>query len=309
MMVYLKNMANYKMKYFKGMSYHQIRPIFEEEYRKVQTLFKKDSEVSKSKKKRVAEEALLQESFKKLRTAQASGSEPFHQEKSTEEPKELSKEDLKNMLEIVPVEEFRVAALRTKNPIIDWEIHIEGSRKYWKIIRVGNITEAYQGFEDMLKPTKDMEKALWVELKKLYEPDKEDALWKLQRYMHDPLTWRFYGSCAVHYVFSTRGHYIYMFPEKGYPLTTEVMMLMLSRRLQVEEDSISPAPKPFVQEDPSVNRIYGSGISSSTSIRVSEDSSSGRSTMKSANICPLTDTLASLFVIRTALTVSFAAVK
>ncbi|GJU67639.1 hypothetical protein Tco_1253898 [Tanacetum coccineum] len=130
MMVYLKNMANYKMKYFKGMSYDQIRPIFEEEYRKVQTLFKKDSEVSKSEKKRVAEEALLQESFKKLRTAQASGSEPFHQEKSTEEPKELSEEDLKKMLEIVPVEEFRVEALQTKYPIIDWEIHTEGSRKY-----------------------------------------------------------------------------------------------------------------------------------------------------------------------------------
>ncbi|GKD41848.1 hypothetical protein Tco_1266493, partial [Tanacetum coccineum] len=47
---------------------------------------KKDSEVSKSEKKRVAEEALLQESFKKLRTAQASGSEPS-QEQLTEEPK------------------------------------------------------------------------------------------------------------------------------------------------------------------------------------------------------------------------------
>ncbi|GKC12349.1 hypothetical protein Tco_1009131 [Tanacetum coccineum] len=45
MMVYLKKMDNYKMKYFKGMSYDQIRPIFKEEYRKVQTLFKKDSEV------------------------------------------------------------------------------------------------------------------------------------------------------------------------------------------------------------------------------------------------------------------------
>ncbi|GKD55692.1 hypothetical protein Tco_1289079 [Tanacetum coccineum] len=259
MMVYLKNMANYKMKYFKGMSYDQIRPIFEEEYRKIQTLFKKDYEVSKSEKKRVTEEALLQESFKKLRTTQALGSEPFNQEKSTKEPKELSEEDLKKMLEIVPVEEFRVEALQTKYPIIDWEIHTEGSRKYWKIIRVGNITEAYQGFEDMLKafdredldtlwslvkekfrsvePTKDMERALWVELKRIYEPDKEDTLWKLQRYMHDPLTWRLYGSCAVHHVFSTRGHCIYMLPEKDYPLTTAVMMLMLSRRLQVEEDS------------------------------------------------------------------------
>ncbi|GJZ73092.1 hypothetical protein Tco_0637238 [Tanacetum coccineum] len=72
MMIYLKNMANYKMTYFKGMSYDQIRPIFEKEYNKVQTLFKKDYEVSKPEKKRVAEEASLQESFKKLRTTQDS---------------------------------------------------------------------------------------------------------------------------------------------------------------------------------------------------------------------------------------------
>ncbi|GJY44342.1 retrovirus-related pol polyprotein from transposon TNT 1-94 [Tanacetum coccineum] len=82
--------------------------------------------------------------------AQASGSEPS-QEQSTEEQKELSKEDLKEMLEIVPVEESKAEALQVKYPIVDWEVHVEGSRKYWKIIRVGNITEAYQGFEDMLK--------------------------------------------------------------------------------------------------------------------------------------------------------------
>ncbi|GJV53263.1 hypothetical protein Tco_1449004, partial [Tanacetum coccineum] len=55
--------------------------------------------------------------------------------------------------------------------------------------------------------------------------------------------------------------------------------------------SISPAPEPSVLEDPSVNNIYGSGSFSSTSITVSGESSSGLSTMKSANICPLTDTL------------------
>ncbi|GJZ36340.1 hypothetical protein Tco_0582531 [Tanacetum coccineum] len=209
MMVYLKNMANYKMSYFKGMSYDQIRPIFEEEYRKVHTLFKKNADVEMTKKKRVAEEALLQESFKKIRTTQALGSKAF-QEQSTEETKECSEEDLKTLLEIVP------------------EIHTEDSRKYWKIIRVSNITEAYQSFKDMLKafdredldtlwslvkekfrsvePTKDMERALWIELKRLYEQNQ-------------------------------RGHRIYMLLEKDYPLTTEVMMLMLSRRLQVEEDS------------------------------------------------------------------------
>ncbi|GKC96266.1 hypothetical protein Tco_1161708 [Tanacetum coccineum] len=186
-----KNMANYKMKYFKGMSYDQIRPIFEEEYKKVQTLFKKDSEVSKSEKKRDAKEALLQESFRKLRTSQASEAYQGFEDML----KAFDREDLDTL---------------------------------WSLVK-----EKFRSVE----PTEDMERALWVELKRLYKPDKEDTLWKLQRYMHDPLTWRLYGSCAVHHVFSTRGHCIYMLPEKDYPLTTAVMMLMLSRRLQVEEDS------------------------------------------------------------------------
>ncbi|GKF96864.1 hypothetical protein Tco_0292685, partial [Tanacetum coccineum] len=61
------------------MSYDQIRPIFEKEYNKVQTLFKKDSEVSKLRTKRIAEEASLQERFKRLRTTQDSSSEPFQE--------------------------------------------------------------------------------------------------------------------------------------------------------------------------------------------------------------------------------------
>nr|GEX84039.1 hypothetical protein [Tanacetum cinerariifolium] len=93
----------------------------------------------------------------------------------------MSEEDVPNMLEIVPVSEFKVEALQVK---------------------VGGIIEAYQSFEGMLKgfdredlvalwrlvkekfslavPNVDKEKALWVELKRLFEPDAEDALWKLQ---------------------------------------------------------------------------------------------------------------------------------
>ncbi|GJS90657.1 putative ribonuclease H-like domain-containing protein [Tanacetum coccineum] len=39
------------------------------------------------------------------------------------------------------------------------------------------------------EPTDDKERELWVELKRLFEPDTDDLL-ELQRYMHDPLTWR-----------------------------------------------------------------------------------------------------------------------
>nr|GEV22029.1 hypothetical protein [Tanacetum cinerariifolium] len=202
-------MTGYKIEFFKGMTYDKIRPIFETEYKKVQTLFKLDKDVQEPKKKRVADETLLQESFKKLREAEVLGSEST-QEIPSNVPKEITEEDVQNMLEIVPVPEFKVEALQVKYPIIDWEIYAEGSRLYWKIIRVGGITEAYQNFKDMLKgfdredlvtlwnlvkekfssavpsedkekfssvvPSEDKEKALWVELKRLFEPDADDVL-------------------------------------------------------------------------------------------------------------------------------------
>nr|GEX11676.1 hypothetical protein [Tanacetum cinerariifolium] len=44
-MIYLKNMIGFKMDFFKGISYEEIRPLFEEEYNKVQTLFKEGLEM------------------------------------------------------------------------------------------------------------------------------------------------------------------------------------------------------------------------------------------------------------------------
>nr|GEY91396.1 hypothetical protein [Tanacetum cinerariifolium] len=198
-------MAGYKMEFFRRMTYDKVRPIFEREYKKVETLFKPYKDVHETKKKRVANETLLHESFKKLRVAEVSGSKST-QEIPSNDPKEMTEEDVQNMLEIV------------------------------LIIRVGGIIEAYQNFEDMLKgfdredlvalwnlvqekfnsavPSEDNEKALWVGLKRLFEPDADDVLWKLQRYMHAPLTWKLYGNCRVHHVSSIRGHDIFMLTEK-----------------------------------------------------------------------------------------------
>nr|GEX69120.1 hypothetical protein [Tanacetum cinerariifolium] len=96
-----------------------------------------------------------------------------------------------------------------KHPIIDWVIHSKGKREYWKIIRLGGHTIVYQFFVDMMKQferevlhqlwtlvketfsikqtTRDKEKELWVELKRLFEPDFKDQLWtQHQSFMHDP---------------------------------------------------------------------------------------------------------------------------
>nr|GEX05146.1 hypothetical protein [Tanacetum cinerariifolium] len=85
-------------------------------------------------------------------------------------------------------------------------------------------------------PIEDKEKALWVELKILYKPNAADVFWKLQRYMHDPLTWKLYTTCEVHQVSSSGRQDIFMFLEKDYLLTDAVLLLMLSAKLQVDED-------------------------------------------------------------------------
>nr|GEV93260.1 hypothetical protein [Tanacetum cinerariifolium] len=197
-----QNMAGYKMEFFKGMTYDEIRPIFK------------------------------RENNKKLRAAEVSGSEST-QEIPTNDPKEITEDDVQNMLEIVSVPEFRVEALHVRYPIIDWEIDTEGFDREDLVSLWNLVKERFSSTE----PSEDKERALWVELKKLFEPDANDVLWKLQIYMHALLTWILYSGCGLHHVSLTRGHGIYMLTEKNYPLSNAVMILMLSGKLQVEEDN------------------------------------------------------------------------
>ncbi|GKD39045.1 hypothetical protein Tco_1259252 [Tanacetum coccineum] len=75
------------------------------------------------------------------------------------------------------VEEVYVEALQVKYPIIDWEVYSEDTRRYWRIIKVGNHTEAYQIFANILKKfNRDDQVKLWDLVK-----ERDDTLWKLQR--------------------------------------------------------------------------------------------------------------------------------
>nr|GFB50261.1 hypothetical protein [Tanacetum cinerariifolium] len=186
----------------------EVRPIYEREYKKVQTFFKPDKDVEEPKKKRVVEETLLPESFKKLKATEVSSSEST-QEIPSNDPKEMSKEDVQNIVLKICSKDF------TKNAL-------------WYIVK--------EKFSSAV-PSEDKEKALWVKLKTLFKPDADDVLWKLQKYMHAPLTWKLYTDCGVHHVSSTRGHDIFMLTEKDHPLLNGVMILMLTEKLQVEEDN------------------------------------------------------------------------
>nr|GEX04265.1 hypothetical protein [Tanacetum cinerariifolium] len=165
----LKSHSRWKTKHFKGMSFEEIKEKFILVWKQIKDFVPMASKEEGERFKRKGLR-LEQGSAKKMKTSE-----------------EVSQEDLKEMMHLVPVEEVYVEALQVKHPINDWEIHSEGQRNYWKIIRLGGSTTVYQFFVDMLKhfdredltqlwtllketlnirhATSDKEKELWVDLK------------------------------------------------------------------------------------------------------------------------------------------------
>nr|GEX73172.1 hypothetical protein [Tanacetum cinerariifolium] len=186
--------------------------------------------------------------------------------KNMKTSEEVSKEDLKEMMQLVPVEEVYVEALQVKHPIIDWEIHSDGKKDYWKIIRLGGHTVVYQFFMDMLKQldredlnqlwalvketlsirqaSSDKEKELWFELKRMFKPDFEDQLWThIQALMHDPLEWRLYDTCGVYHERIVGNKMLKAFPlpvmssycQKKFPLLVRKFPLLERRDATTEK--------------------------------------------------------------------------
>nr|GEW93937.1 hypothetical protein [Tanacetum cinerariifolium] len=160
---------------------------------------------------------LDQGSSKRVKISHTSRSEPL-QEQQFKGSKGVSKEELKGMMQLVPLEEVYIEALQVKHLIIDWEIHTEGNIK---------------------QCTRDKEKELWVELKRLFEPDSEDQLWTYhQAFMHGPLDWKLYDTCGVHHV-SIKNQEIFMLVEKDYPLQKGLANVMI-----VQDEDLFEASSP-----------------------------------------------------------------
>nr|GEV08304.1 hypothetical protein [Tanacetum cinerariifolium] len=149
----------------KRLSFDELKNLFEATMKKVKTFTPIESDVNRTipkiadeSLKRVTEEELKQESSKRQKIRESL--EPREKEDDA-----LTQEDLQQIMMIILVEEVYVKALQVKY-LIDL------------------VKERFSTTE----PTDDKEKELWVELKRLFKPDNDNTLWKLQKYMHDPLT-------------------------------------------------------------------------------------------------------------------------
>ncbi|GJV34030.1 hypothetical protein Tco_1394430 [Tanacetum coccineum] len=196
MVKYLKNQGNYKISDFKGMSYNDIRQIFE-----------KKSLPRKSTKSTVKRQKMELDD---------------------------EKEDLKGYLDIVPREEVAedVESLSTKYPIVDWktcvltENFIQDVEDLYRLVNDRYSTSRPEGYDLML----------WGDLYTLFKPDEEDEIWKNQ-HEYNLISWRLCDFCGIHILLMENGLAIHMLIEKKYPLSQEMLSKMLSKRLEVGQES------------------------------------------------------------------------
>ena len=148
---------------------------------------------------------------------------------------------------------LNVEPLQSKYPVFGWEIYSDDFGGAWKIIRTGDITSICRDFEDLVRSCdrEDLDtlwkivqdqfkkdelvdvkaKELWVNFRRLYEPDASD---RYQRFEANNLNtlWKFYDSSAVHHVSTQYGVDVFMLAEKEYPLRAGVLTVMLSVKLR-----------------------------------------------------------------------------
>nr|GEV34734.1 uncharacterized mitochondrial protein AtMg00810-like [Tanacetum cinerariifolium] len=139
MMIYLKNVAGFKLDYFKGMSYDDIRPIFEAKFNlNVDFLLK-------------TKEQIEEEGSRALQTINKTLTEKAAKRRKLN--KEV--EDLKRHLEIVPDEDddvYTEATPLVRNvPVVDYEIIELNNKPYYKIIRADETHQLYISFLTLLK--------------------------------------------------------------------------------------------------------------------------------------------------------------
>nr|GEV59863.1 hypothetical protein [Tanacetum cinerariifolium] len=121
MMIYLKNMVGFNMTFFKGMTYNDIRPIFEKRYNSIQASLDRVNKEVKEKEKVIKEENL------KIR------GESLEQEQAKKQRMDDEAEELKRHLQIVTNDDDDVYTKAT--PLASKNFDREDLETLWKIVK------------------------------------------------------------------------------------------------------------------------------------------------------------------------------
>ncbi|GKF69403.1 hypothetical protein Tco_0202460 [Tanacetum coccineum] len=138
MIKYLKNQENYKISDFKGMSYNDIRPIFE-----------KSPEKMKSGEKMKEDDVVKEPGAKRKKSIPRKTTR-----KRQRMEEDTEKEELKGLLDIIPREEVpvEVESISTKFLIVDWKTCIlTETFMYYQVFRGDGSSKNYKVLSEMLE--------------------------------------------------------------------------------------------------------------------------------------------------------------
>nr|GEU30652.1 hypothetical protein [Tanacetum cinerariifolium] len=161
MIMYLKNVAGFKLDYFKGMSYDDIRPIFKAKFNSNMDF------LLKTKEQMEEEESRALQTINKTPAEKAAKRRKLYEEV----------EDLKINSEIVPDEDddvyIKATPLSRKVPVVDYEIIEINNKPHYKIIRADGTHQLYISFLTLLKNFDREElEALWNLVKERFSTSK-----------------------------------------------------------------------------------------------------------------------------------------
>nr|GEZ01103.1 hypothetical protein [Tanacetum cinerariifolium] len=161
MIMYLKNVTGFRLDYFKGMSYDDIRPIFKAKFNSnIEFLLKSKEQIEEEENRAI-------QSINKTPAQKASKRRKLNEEV----------EDLKQYLEIVPDKDDDVyteaTPLARKVPVMDYEIIHFNNKPHYKIIRADGTHQLYVSFITLLKhfDREDLE-SLWSLVKERFSTSK-----------------------------------------------------------------------------------------------------------------------------------------
>nr|GEV35510.1 hypothetical protein [Tanacetum cinerariifolium] len=236
------NMVVYKMDYFKGMSYNEIRPLFEKHYNYNQAFL---NEVNKGVK--VPEKEVNQEKEVKLQRSKREG-RSLEQEIAKKQKMEQETEELKKHLHIVPDDDddddvyIDATPLASKILIIDYQIHTKRNKPHFKIIRADGNHRLILSFSTMLKnfDREDLE-SLWNIVRERFAKTEPNNY--LNDFLLNTLKIMFEKPNVEGNVWKDKkGKYglakIFLLVERMYPLTHFTLEQVVNEvRLEVEDES------------------------------------------------------------------------
>ncbi|GKA49092.1 ribonuclease H-like domain-containing protein [Tanacetum coccineum] len=214
-----------------------------------------DSEVVKDSRKGKAEGG-RKKTVARKRTGEKLDDESVKRRKIEDD---AENEALRAYLDIISGDDeaINVESLAIKYPIVDWKTHaLSEDKMCYEIIKGDGTTNSYKIFTEMLNDfdrqdvldlyrlikeifetasPEGYDRLLWRDLITLFEPSKDDDIWKAQQ-DYTLISWTLFESCGIYVLLMDTGISIHMMIEKTYPLTQEMLSRMLSRRLEVDHE-------------------------------------------------------------------------